>query len=271
MPDARTLRRPARPTGSWLAAALPPILALAAWQAASQAGWMPEHILPAPSSVAAVAVSLARSGDLRDAVGASALRAFAGLLLGGAAGLIVGALNAVARRAGAQADRLLQALGLVPVLAFAPLILLWLGVGDTARLALLGLSAFFSVYLHTVRGVRAVDPRLIAIGRSCGLHGWPLCVHVILPGALPSVLAGLRQAVSLVWLVLVALDLFAAPSGLGQLALGDSRLPRPDALLAVIALYAAMAAASVALVHGLERRLLRWSPAHRPDLFSRTE
>ncbi|WP_313625732.1 ABC transporter permease subunit [Achromobacter sp.] len=275
MSDVRSLRRPATPSRRWLsaasAAALPPIVAVAVWQAASQAGWLTERILPAPSSVAAATAALARSGELWEAAGASALRALIGLLLGGAAGLILGALNAIARRAGAQADRLLQALGLVPVLAFAPLILLWLGAGETARLALLALGAFFPIYRRTVRGVREVDAGLVAIGQSCGLQGWPLCVHVILPGALPSMLAGLKRAVGLVWLILVALELFAAPSGLGRLALAENGVARPEVLLGVITLYAAMSAVSRALVLALERRLLRWSPAHRPELFSRTD
>lgn len=280
MPHARSSRRLVFPTArrlaaAWratvaptLAAALAPVLALAVWQAASQAGWLPERILPAPSAVAAAAVALAQSGELWEAVRASALRAIAGLLLGGAAGLVLGMLNALARRSGARADSLLQALGLAPVLAFAPLILLWLGEGETARLALLSLGAFFPVYRQTVRGIRAVDPGLLAIGRACGLHGWPLCLHVILPGALPSILAGLRQAVGLVWLVLVALEFFAAPSGLGYLATHGPDGLRADVLLASIALYAVMSAASGALVHALARYLLRWRPAHRPEILS---
>lgn len=267
MAAVRAHSRPDLRTARWLA----PLLALAAWQAAAQAGWLPDRILPAPSSVAATALALARSGELAAHLGGSLLRVIAGVALGGGAALILGAMNAAARRAGAQADTLVQALGLVPVLAFAPLILLWLGVGETARLALLSLGAFFPLYGQTVRGIRAVDAGLIVTGRSHGLHGWALFLHVILPGALPSILAGLRQAVGLVWLILVALDVFAAPSGIGLLAGQGRAASRVDLLVLGIALYAAMSAASQALVHGLARHLLRWSPAHRPELFSRMD
>jgi len=260
---------------SVLAPALSPLLAslfvLAAWQAAAQAGWLSGRLLPAPSTVAAAAVALARSGELWSHAGASLLRVLAGLVLGGGAALILGAMNATARRAGKQADALLQALGLVPVLAFAPLILLWLGVGEAARLALLSLGAFFPIYRQTVRGIRAVDPGLIATGRSHGLHGWALFLHVILPGALPSILTGLRQGLGLAWLILVALEVFAAPTGVGLLAEHGRIAARADLLLLGIALYAAMSAASQALVHLLARHLLRWSPAHRPELFSRID
>lgn len=271
MSVSRKLPSPNLRAARSLAPALAPLLVLAAWQAAAQAGWLSDRLLPAPSTVAAAAVALARSGELWSHAGASLLRVLAGLMLGGGAALILGAMNATARRAGKQADTLLQALGLVPVLAFAPLVLLWLGVGETARLALLSLGAFFPVYRQTVRGIRAVDPGLIATGRSHGLQGWALFLHVILPGALPSILMGLRQGVGLAWLILVALEVFAAPSGVGLLT-GQGRIAaRADLLLLGIALYAAMSAASQALVHLLARRLLRWSPAHRPELFSRMD
>lgn len=275
MPAPNNLPSPNLRAARWpspvLARLLAPLLALAAWQAAAQAGWLSDRLLPAPSTVAAAAVALARSGELWSHAGASFLRVLAGLVLGGGAALILGAMNATARRAGKQADTLLQALGLVPVLAFAPLILLWLGVSETARLALLSLGAFFPIYRQTVRGIRAVDPGLIATGRAHGLHGWSLFLHVILPGALPSMLTGLRQGVGLAWLMLVALELFAAPSGVGLLAEKGRLAARADLLVLGIALYAAMSAASHALVHLLARHLLRWSPAHRPELFSRID
>ena len=279
MSAPRTLPSPNLRAARWLAPALVPALArllapllvLAAWQVAAQAGWLSDRLLPAPSTVAAAAVALARSGELWTQAGASLLRVLAGLVLGGGAALILGSMNATARRAGTQADTLLQALGRVPVLAFAPLVLLWLGAGETARLALLSLSAFFPIYRQTMRGIRAVDPGLIATGRSHGLHGWALFLHIILPGALPSMLTGLRQGVGLAWLMLVALDVFAAPSGVGLLVEQGRIAARADLLLLGIALYAAMSAASQALVHLLARRVLRWSPVHRPELFSRID
>ena len=267
MPAVHALSRPDPRAARWLA----PVLALAAWQVAAQAGWLSDRLLPAPSSVGAAAVALARNGELWTHAGASVLRGLAGVLLGGGAALILGAMNAVSRRAGAQAHTLVQALALVPVLAFAPLILLWLGAGETSRLALLSLGAFFPVYVHTVRGIRALDPGLLATGRSHGLQGWPLFLHVILPGAMPSILTGLRQGLGQVWLLVVALEVFVAPSGIGLLAVQGREAARVDLLVLSIALYAAMSAASHALAHLLARYLLRWSPAHRPELFSRTE
>ena len=279
MPAQRELLRPnsgpvrrlsfARPRA--LLPALAPLLALAAWQAAAQFGWLSDRVLPAPSSVAATAAALARSGELWAHAGASLLSVFAGVALGGAAALILGVLNATARRAGAPADSLVQALGLVPALAFAPLLVVWLGAGEAARLALLSLGAFFPLYRQTVRGIRAVAPGLIATAGSHGLRGWALFLHVLLPGALPCILDGLRQSLALAWLMLVALDVLAASPDAGLLARQGSESAQLDLLVLGIALYAVMNAASQAMAHLLARHLLRWSPAHRPELFSRID
>lgn len=251
-------------TARWLA----PVLVLALWQLAAQAGWLPSRILPAPSDVAAAAAALAQSGELWAHARGSILRALAGLALGGAAGLILGLLFGIWRKSAAQADGFLRAFGLVPVLAFAPLILSWLGADESASLALLSLAAFFPIYIHMQRGIRALDPAWAETGRSCGLRGWPLYLHVILPGALPAILTGLRQGLGLLWMTLAALELFLAPSGLGGLAMGALDPLRTDVLLLAILLYAVLSAGAGVLVGGLERRLLRWNLAGRPDLLS---
>lgn len=247
---------------SWFA----PVLLLAAWQWAAQAGWLPPRVLPAPSAVASAAGSLAVSGELWPPVRDSLLRALAGLLLGGAAGLALGTLNGAWRRAGAWLDGILQAARAVPVLALAPLVLSWFGAEEAAGLTLLSLGAFFPLYFHAFRGVRSVDPALVEMGRSCGLAGWRLYRDVVLPGALPSILTGLRQALGLVWLVLIAFEVFLAPSGIGRLLAQARGLPQADVLLVGVLLYAALGWAADGLAVALERRLLRWSPARwRPE------
>jgi sulfonate transport system permease protein len=249
--------RPRERFTPWLA----PLLLLAAWQFAAQAGWLSPRVLPAPSAVASAAGSLAASGELWPPVRASLQRALAGLLLGGSAGLLLGILNGASRPAGAWLDGILQTARAVPVLALAPLILWWLGTNEAAGLALLSLSAFFPIYFHAVRGIRAVEPALLEMSRSCGLAGWRLYRDVLLPGALPSILRGSRQALGLVWLVLVALEVFSAPSGIGRLMAQARELARADVLLAGFLLYAVLGRAADALAAALERRLLPWNPA----------
>ena len=137
---------------------------------------------------------------------------------------------------------------------------LWLGGSETARPALPALSLLAPLLYQTVRGIRAADPALVETGRSHGLNGWALYWHVLLPGALPFILTGLRQGLGLLWLTLIALELFSTPTRLGIPQWLGSGPPGATTLLLAIALYAALSVGSGALVSALERWLLRWRP-----------
>lgn len=251
----------------WRAALAPwlvPALILGLWQLAAQAGWLSSRILPAPSAVAAEAWSLAASGELWQHVRISALRALWGLLLGGGLGLVLGLLNGSSRTAETLLDTTLQMIRNIPVLALIPLVILWFGIEETAKLALLSLGVFFPVYLNTFHGIRSVDPALIEMGRSYGLSGWPLYRDVILPGALPSILVGLRFALGLVWVILIVTETISAQSGIGYMTMNAREFLQTDVVLLGILLYALLGKAADTLARALEHRLLRWNPAYRP-------
>lgn len=251
----------------WRAALAPwlvPALILGLWQLAAQAGWLSSRILPAPSAVAAAAWSLAVSGELWQHVRVSALRALWGLLLGGGLGLALGLLNGSSRTAETLLDTTLQMIRNIPVLALIPLVILWFGIEETAKLALLSLGVFFPVYLNTFHGIRSVDPALIEMGRSYGLSGWPLYRDVILPGALPSILVGLRFALGLVWVILIVTETISAQSGIGYMTMNAREFLQTDVVLLGILLYALLGKAADTLARALEHRLLRWNPAYRP-------
>ncbi|MFY1866656.1 aliphatic sulfonate ABC transporter permease SsuC [Achromobacter xylosoxidans] len=251
----------------WRAALAPwlvPALILGLWQLAAQAGWLSSRILPAPSAVAAAAWSLAVSGELWQHVRVSALRALWGLLLGGGLGLALGLLNGSSRTAETLLDTTLQMIRNIPVLALIPLVILWFGIEETAKLALLSLGVFFPVYLNTFHGIRSVDPALIEMGRSYGLSGWSLYRDVILPGALPSILVGLRFALGLVWVILIVTETISAQSGIGYMTMNAREFLQTDVVLLGILLYALLGKAADTLARALEHRLLRWNPAYRP-------
>ncbi len=257
----------ARLERGWRAALAPwlvPLGILALWQLAAQAGWLSSRILPAPSAVAAAAWSLAVSGELWLHLRVSALRALWGLLLGGGLGLALGLLNGASRRAETLLDTTLQMIRNIPVLALIPLFILWFGIEETAKLALLSVGVFFPVYLNTFHGIRSVDPALIEMGRSYGLSGWRLYRDVILPGALPSMLVGLRFALGLVWVVLIVTETISAQSGIGYMTMNAREFLQTDVVLLGILLYALLGKGADALARALERRLLRWNPAYRP-------
>lgn len=251
----------------WRAALAPwlvPALILGLWQLAAQAGWLSSRILPAPSAVPAAAWSLAVSGELWQHVRISALRALWGLLLGGGLGLALGLLNGSSRTAETLLDTTLQMIRNIPVLALIPLVILWFGIEETAKLALLSLGVFFPVYLNTFHGIRSVDPALIEMGRSYGLTGWRLYRDVILPGALPSILVGLRFALGLVWVILIVTETISAQSGIGYMTMNAREFLQTDVVLLGILLYALLGKVADTLARLLERRLLRWNPAYRP-------
>ena len=252
---------------AWRRRALPwlvPLLILIVWQGSAQLGWLSSRVLPAPWSVAKAGWELAVSGELWEHLRISALRALWGLLLGGGLGLALGLLNGASRVAETLLDTTLQMIRNIPVLALIPLVILWFGIDEAAKLSLLSLGVFFPVYLNTFHGIRSVDPALIEMGRSYGLSGWALYRDVILPGALPSILVGLRFALGLVWVILIVTETISAQSGIGYMTMNAREFLQTDVVLLGILLYALLGKVADWCARCLETRLLRWNPAYRP-------
>lgn len=245
----------------WLA----PVALLALWQVASAAGWLSASWLPAPSAVWSAGAALAGSGELWPQLQVSVLRAAVALAVGGGLGLASGFSIGLSRRAGPALDAGVRLLRGLAVLALIPFLLLGQDAQESGRLALLSAGVFFPVCQAARQGVRAVDPKLIDMGRSVGLTGGPLWRDVILPGALPAVLSGARASVALLWVLLIVVELAAAPSGIGHLAqLPVSGLPPAAPLFFGVLLVALLASATDALIRALTRRALSWDAASRP-------
>ncbi len=192
-----------------------PVLLIVGWQAASQLGWLSNRVLPAPLAVVEAAWSLAVSGELWRHVWVSTWRALIGLAVGGGLGLLLGLLTGTFRTAATLLDSTLQMVRNIPTLALIPLVILWFGIDETAKLFLVALGVFFPVYLNTYHGIRAVDPGLVEMARSYGLSGWRLYREVILPGALPNILVGVRFSLGLMWVILIVAETISAQSGIG--------------------------------------------------------
>ena len=171
-----------------------PVLLIAAWQVSSQLGWLSSRILPEPWAVAKAFWSLAESGELWTHLRTSLWRAASGFAIGAGLGLALGLLTGSFRGAETLLDTTLQMIRNIPALALIPLVILWFGIDETAKLFLLAVGVFFPVYLNTFHGIRSADQGLIEMARSYGLSGWPLYRDVILPAALPSILVGVGAA-----------------------------------------------------------------------------
>jgi sulfonate transport system permease protein len=239
------------------AALLLPALLLAYAELAVRAGWLPANLMPPPSEVAATLFYLAGHG-LAGHVGASTLRVALGFAGGAGAGLLLGAIVALSGRARGLLDPSLQALRAIPSLAWVPLLLLWFGIDELPKLVLIGIGAFFPAYTGVTSGFAGADRKLVEVGLLYRLAPHALVRRVLLPAALPAILTGLRNGLSLAWMFMVAAELIAASRGLGYLLSDGRETSRADIVLAAIALLAVLGKLSDMGMVALERRLLAW-------------
>lgn len=257
-PTSTPLAALARRLAPWLV----PALILAVWQLAAQAGWLSTRILPAPLAVLSAGYELAVSGELLTHLAASFKRAASGLLIGGGIGLLFGLLNGGFKVAETLFDTSLQMVRNVPHLALIPLVILWFGIGEEGKLFLVALGVFFPVYLNTFHGIRTVDPGLVEMGRSYGLSRWQLFTRVILPGALPSILVGVRFALGFMWLTLIVAETISSSSGIGYMAMNAREFLQTDVVVLAILLYALLGKLADVAARALERRWLAWNAAY---------
>lgn len=242
-----------------------PIFILIIWQVLSAFGIIPTRVLPAPLAVVSAAIRLAQTGELFVNVGVSAGRAISGFVIGGSIGFLLGLLNGISPIAEKMLDTSIQMLRTVPNLALLPLVILWFGIGDEARLFLVSLGVMFPIYLNTFHGIRNVDPGLIEMGRVYGLNTWALFWRIILPGAMSSILVGVRFSLGIMWLTLIVAETIAADSGIGYMATNAREFMQTDVVVLAIVMYALFGKLADAVARALERSWLRWNPSYQKN------
>lgn len=240
-----------------------PIVVIAAWQLGSSLGWISTRIMPSPAAVVIAFWQTTISGQLPNNILVSAGRAFAGLLVGGSIGFLLGIANGVSRLSEQLTDTTLQMLRTIPHLAMVPLVILWFGIGEESKLFLTALGVLFPIYLNTYHGVRNVDRGLIEMGRVYGMSSWTLFRKVIFPGALPSILVGLRFALGIMWLTLIVAESIAASSGIGYMANNAREFGMTDVVVLTLVIYAILGKLADVVARAIERKALRWNPAYQ--------
>ena len=238
-----------------------PLTILLGWEALSRAGLIAATVLPAPSAVALAFWKLLLSGELLRNVWVSSWRALAGFAIGGSIGFVLGLANGLSRLSRDMTDTTLQMVRNIPHLALIPLVILWFGIGEEAKLFLVALGVFFPIYVNTLLGIQGVDPQLVEMGRIYGMKPFELFRKVILPGALPSIFAGLRYALGIMWLTLIVAETISASSGLGYMAMQAREFLMIDVVVLSILIYALLGKLADTLARLLERRMLAWHPA----------
>ena len=238
-----------------------PVLLLVLWQLASVAGLISIRMLPAPSDVAAAAWKLVLSGELARNIWVSFCRAIVGFAIGGGIGFGFGLANGLSQISERLTDTTLQMVRNVPHLALIPLVILWFGIDEAAKLFLVALGVFFPIYLNTLHGIRTVDPQLIEMGQVYGMTRKELFFRVIFPSALPSIFVGLRFALGIMWLTLIVAETIAASSGIGYMAMQAREFMQVDVVIVSILIYALLGKIADSASRVLERLTLGWHPA----------
>ncbi|MGW9158418.1 MULTISPECIES: ABC transporter permease [unclassified Microbacterium] len=256
-PDVGARRSWDRPGVRIIAGLLLPVIILVAWQIVTTSGMVPPYRLPTPASVFQAGVELAETGQLWTHIAISVQRVLLGFAIGSVIGLAVAGVVGLSRLGDVLLSPTLTALRAVPSLAWVPLLILWMQIGEESKVTLIAIGAFFPVYTTVSSALRHVDPQLVEAGRSFSLRGWSLFRIVQLPAVVPSVVSGLRLALAQAWLFLVAAELIAASMGLGFLLTESQSSGRVDRILLSIVLLAVLGTLTNAVLVLVEKYLLR--------------
>ncbi len=251
------LRRWVRPA---LGLLLPVGLALA-WEIIVWRGWSNGRLVPPPSKVFATIMELANSGELARHITATLTRVAAGFGLGVIAGTTLGAVSGYWGLARRLLDPTVQALRAIPSIAWVPLFILWLGIFDTSKIALIAVGVFFPVYLGVMGAILSVDRKIVEVGRIFRLSGPAMIRRILLPAVLPAYVVALRVGLGLGWMFVVAAEFMGASEGLGYLLIDGQQLGKPAQILAAIVIFAVLGKTTDWLIEIGTAPLLRWQDA----------
>ncbi len=235
-----------------------PAAILAAWWGSVSVGIFAAYQVPPPPVVLDAAIGLWRRGLLQQDLFATTARVLEGFALGSAVGIVLGTITGLSKRAEAALEPTLQALRTVPTLAWAPLLLIWLGIDEPPKITLVAIGAFFPVYVNLVAGITGVDRKLVEVARVFDLGRWETARRVILPATLPELLTGLRLGATQAWLFVVVAEFFGASRGLGFRLTDSVQSTRVDLMFVALVALALLGRATDALIRLVERRVLRW-------------
>ncbi|WP_206502955.1 ABC transporter permease [Streptomyces chrestomyceticus] len=244
----------------WLRRAAVPVFLLALWQVLSASGALESDILASPGAIARTAWTLVSDGTLPSAMFVSLQRVAVGLAAGVLAGVLLALASGLSRLGEDLVDPVVQMLRSVPWVGVIPLFIIWLGIGEAPKIALISLGVAFHLYLNVYAGIRGVDAQLVEAGTSLGLGRWGLIRHVVLPGALPGAMTGLRYSLATAWLALVFGEQVNADDGLGFLMNQAREFFRTDVIVVCLVVYAVLGLLADFIVRTLERLLLQWRP-----------
>lgn len=263
MPGHSPSTRASFPRARGLLRLISPLAALAVWQIASQSGLISAQKLPPPTEVWSTAISLISGsssayGTLQGALAVSLERVAIGFSLGATVGILLAIAAGLSRFGENALDPLMQMLRTLPLFGLIPVFIVWFGIGEAPKILLIAIGAAIPLYLNTFAGIRSVDAKLAELGQVLRLRRTELITQIVLPGALPQMLVGLRQSLGVAWLALVVAEQVNASAGLGFMISQATQFLRNDVIIVALLVYCGLGLLTDALVRLLERRALRW-------------
>jgi sulfonate transport system permease protein len=264
-PRVPVARGTARFGQAMLGLALPLCVAIV-WEAAVAFGWSDGRLVPPPSRIWQTLVELSQNGELWEHMSMTLWRVAAGFGLGVAAGTLFGAVSGYWTLARRILDPTLQALRAIPSIAWVPLFILWLGIFEPSKVALIAVGVFFPIYLGVVGAILAVDRKIVEVGRTFRLSGPAMIRRILLPAVLPAYIVSLRAGLGLGWMFVVAAEFMGASQGLGYLLIDGQQLGKPAQIVAAIIVFAILGKVTDWLIEIVARPFLRWQ-----DSFSAQE
>ncbi|MBP1860463.1 ABC transporter permease [Rhizobium herbae] len=247
------------------AAIIVPALGLLFWEVSVAAGWFSGRLMPPPSRVLATLWTLLKSGELFNHIGITTARVFFGFVLGTVTATIAGAVTGYFGLARRLIDPSLQALRSIPSIAWVPLFILWFGIFEASKVALIAVGVFFPVYLGVSGAILSVDRKIVEVGRIFRLSGFTLVRRVMMPAVFPAYVIALRSGLGLGWMFVVAAEFMGASEGLGYLLVDGQQLGKPDQIMAAIITFAIIGKVTDSLLMAAAAPFLTWQDSYRRE------
>ena len=258
VPATLTRRRGVRV--GWLRRWVSPAVILVVWQLLSSVGAIPEQKMTSPLQILATARDLVADGTLGAATLVSVQRVGLGFAVGAAIGVTLAVVAGLSRIGEDAVDPPMQMLRTLPHFGLIPLFIVWMGLGETPKIALVAMGVVFPLYLNTFAGIRSIDRKFLEAATTLHLTRWQRIRHVVVPGAVPQALVGLRQSLGVAWLSLIVAETVSASSGLGYMINHAREFLQTDVIVVGLAVYSILGLVTDAIVRTLERKALSWRP-----------
>lgn len=243
-----------------------PVIIIIIWQLIGSLEWVTKTVLPTPWEIILAAKNLAVSGVLFTNMKVSIIRAACGFVIGGGLGLALGTLVGLSAKSESLLDPTLQMVRTIPHLAITPLFILWFGLGEESKILLIGLGAFFPLYVNTFLGIRKVDAKLFEVARILEFSKWKQIKLLIVPSALPNILLGIRLSLGAAWLSLVVAELMGSTSGLGYMMMDARQFSNTDIVFVGIIIFAIVGKLTDSLVRLMEKHFLKWQDTYKGEV-----